>query len=237
MSLNFNAFFDALEDDEFEEKPVIFNPYIIGVWLGDGASAKALISSQDSKILHYLRNELKTENLNLSYVSKYDYNIVGDLHKKIPNENTFKMTLKHYDLFNNKHIPDDYKINSRKIRLQILAGLLDTDGYYDERMNVFEITQKNKRLSDDILFVSRSLGFGVSQTKINKHCYYKGEKREDFYYRINIYGNGLDEIPTICTRKRAYNRIRNKDPLVNSINIVPVRTGINLNQARKPRNL
>jgi len=213
---------------EFSSKPVLFNPYIIGAWLGDGTSSKSQISSQDSRILHYLRTELKKDNMNLSYIGKYDYGIVGDLQKKTlrePNENIFMMTLRHYNLFDNKHIPDDYKINDRTTRLQILAGLLDTDGYYDKKNNMFEITQKNKVLSDDILYISRSLGFGASQTKVNKYCMYKGEKREGVYYRINIYGNGLDEIPTLCERKRAYNHIRNKNPLVNGIMVSSIGKG------------
>jgi ATP-dependent Lon protease len=51
---------------------------------------------------------------------------------------------------------------------------------------------------------------------------YKEEKREGTYYRINIYGDGLDDIPTQCDRKRACSRIRNKNPLVNEIKVVPV---------------
>ena len=213
---------------DFEPKPVLFDPYIIGLWLGDGCSAKSQITTQESKILHYMRAELKKDNLNLSYISKYDYSIVGDLHKKTfnaPSENVFTLTLRHYDLVNNKHIPDDYKINDRQTRLKLLAGLLDTDGYYDKKNNMFEITQKNKVLADDILYVARSLGFGASQTRVNKYCMYKGEKREGTYYRINIYGNGLDEIPTLCDRKRAFNRIRNKNPLVYGIRISPVGRG------------
>jgi len=39
----------------------------------------------------------------------------------------------------------------------VLAGLLDTDGYLNG--NTFIITQKNKRLSDDIEYLAKSLGF------------------------------------------------------------------------------
>jgi ATP-dependent Lon protease len=210
---------------EFPSKSVMFNPYIIGLWLGDGTSSKAEITSQDSKILHYLQHELRKDNLCLRYGRNYEYSIViGDRcnrsGKKVSNK--FAATLRHYNLFNNKHIPNDYKINDRRVQLQILAGLLDTDGYYDKRNNLFEITQKNKRLSDDILYIARSLGFGTSQTKVNKSCMYKGEKREGSYYRVNIFGDGLDEIPTLCTRKRAFNHQRNKNQLVNDIDVLPV---------------
>lgn len=63
---------------EFESKPILFDPYIIGIWLGDGCSEKPKITNQDAAILNYMRNELKKDNLSLHHVSKYDYNIVSD---------------------------------------------------------------------------------------------------------------------------------------------------------------
>ena len=204
----------------------------MGVWLGDGTSATTSLTNKDTKILYHVRNELHKVNLSLVYhVCKsedYRYNItadsdnyIGGNSKKI-SKNTFALALKKYNLINNKHIPDDYKINCRDVQLQILAGLLDTDGYYDKTGNMFTIIQKNKILSDDILFIARSLGFGATQIKMIGSCLYKGEKKEGTYYRINIYGDGLDEIPTQCDRKRAYNRIRNKNPLVNEIIVIPI---------------
>jgi hypothetical protein len=49
---------------EFSRKDVDFDPYIIGLWLGDGSTDKPLITNQDSRILLYLRNELKKYDLN-----------------------------------------------------------------------------------------------------------------------------------------------------------------------------
>ena len=213
---------------EFPKKQVMFDPYIVGVWLGDGSSAKSEITNQDCKILHYLMTELKKYDMKLSYMYKYQYGMVHDLQQPGQyghGKNIFRNTLKHYNLWNNKHIPNDYKINDRETRLQLLAGLLDTDGYYDTRMNTFEITQKNKVLSDDILFLARSLGFYASQTQVNKHCMYKNEKRTGTYYRIFICGDGLCDIPTKCDRKRATDRIRNKSHLVHAIKVIPVGRG------------
>lgn len=217
---------------EFEAKPVLFDPYIIGVWLGDGTSSKPMITNKDASILSYVRNELKKDNLNLSYVSKYDYNIVYDGYNRpypgknrngeeYENKNIFTQTLKHYDLFNNKHIPDDYKLNSREVRLQILAGLIDTDGFYDINNNYYEITQKSKVLSNDIVFLARSLGFCATQNECEKYCIYNDEKQYGIYYRVNIYGENMPDIPTKCPRKQAQIRKRHKNALVHSIKIVP----------------
>ncbi len=218
---------------EFEEKSVLYDPYIIGVWLGDGCSSKSMISNQESVILSYLRTELKKDNLNLNHVKDYDYQISYDGYNRVhpgiskktglpyENKNVFMQVLQFYNLLNNKHIPDDYKINSRNIRLQMLAGLLDTDGWFDKKNRNYEITQKSKQLSDDIVYLCRSLGFCATQNECEKYCMYKGEKQYGTYYRVLIYGEGLEEIPTKCPRKQAEYKLRQKNALVAGIKVVP----------------
>jgi hypothetical protein len=188
---------------DFNKKEVKFDPYIIGVWLGDGTTLKNNITSQDSRILSYLRTELKKYNLNLQYTDKYDYSIVCDTKQNTRKSmNQFRNALKYYNLFGNKHIPYDYLTNDRQTRLKLLAGIIDTDGYFNNKMKNYEIIQKSKKLSDDIIFLVRSLGFAAHQHKINKSCLYKGENKIGEYYRLHIYGENLSEIPTLCVRKQ-----------------------------------
>jgi hypothetical protein len=199
---------------DFPTKDVLFDPYIIGFWLGDGESACSRITNQDAIILDYLHTELKRYDLNLNYISKYDYEISSN---KIDGKNIFLQSLQYYNLINNKHIPNDYKINDKNTRLKILAGLIDTDGYLYG--NSFEIIQKSKVLSDDILYIARSLGFGAYQKMCNKSCMHKGKKITGLYYRVYISGSGLDEIPVKCLRKKAHERNQIKDALVTGINV------------------
>jgi ATP-dependent Lon protease len=218
---------------EFEPKPILFDPYIIGVWLGDGHSEKSMITNKDSAILSYLRKELKKDHLDLRFHQDYDYSIVSDEYNRphpgvskktgfeYESKNVFWESIRHYDLVNNKHIPLDYKTNSRDVRLQLLAGLLDTDGWFDIENRYFEITQKNKKLSDDIVFVARSLGFCATQKECDKYCIYNGEKQYGLYYRVSIYGSDIDSIPTKCPRKQADKRPRHKNALVSEIKIIP----------------
>ena len=207
---------------DFPNKKVMFDPYIIGLWLGDGSSNESRISNQDAPILKYLNIELKNYNLNLNYISKYDYGISAIKRGK---KNIFLDVLKKYNLINNKHIPNDYKINDRKTQLQILAGLLDSDGYYSSISKCFEITQKSKQLSDDILYIVRSLGFAAYQKKCIKYCVYKNEKMYGTYFRITISGNNLEEIPTKCIRKQASKRNQIKNVLMTGITVNPIGPG------------
>ena len=78
---------------------------------------------------------------------------------------------------NDRRIPLLYKCNSRKNRLKLLAGLLDGNG-----AKSFEFTHKNEKLLDDVIYLSRSLGFA---------CYKKRGKT----YTISIDGNCVEEIP------------------------------------------
>lgn len=213
---------------EFPRKQTPFDPYIIGLWLGDGSSGGPGITTQDSTVLRYLSKVLPSYGCYLSYNgAQYDYRING-FRKQMKqkgirsNANPFLEELRRCDLINNKHIPDDYKINDRENRLKMLAGLIDSDGSLRNGKNAgYEIIQKNDKLSLDIVFVCRSLGFQCKIKQVQKGCYYKTEYKESTYNRIYIYGNGLEEVPTKCLRKRAIQRKQIKDPMVTGIEIVP----------------
>ena len=47
---------------EFKTKPILFDPYVLGVWLGDGTSSKPEITNQDANILCHVRNLIKKYN-------------------------------------------------------------------------------------------------------------------------------------------------------------------------------
>jgi hypothetical protein len=200
---------------EFEEKEIPIDPYILGLWLGDGSSDASEITNQDSTVLHYLANQLPEYNCYLQYKSgtEYRYRMNGK-----NNKNKVWDELRSLNLQNNKHIPDVYKINSRENRLQLLAGILDTDGSYST--GVFDLIQKNKKLSEDIEYLVRSLGFYTKIKECKKGCVWKGEYREGIYYRMCISGN-LDEIPTKIKRKQATLRKQVKDVLNTGIVVEP----------------
>jgi DNA polymerase III delta prime subunit len=212
---------------EFKNKPVLFDPYVLGVWLGDGTSSKPEITNQDASILYYLKHSIKKYNLNLNYYSGYTYRIAYDMYDNDSrnNKNMFLQALKDYNLLNNKHIPNEIKINDRNTRLQLLAGIIDTDGSYSTKDKCFDIIQKNKILSDDILFVARSLGYAAYQKKCNKSCLYNGNKITGEYYRICISGDNLCEIPTKCPRKKAIERQINTDAMTFGFDIKQIGVG------------
>lgn len=200
---------------DFQEKKLEIDPYILGLWLGDGHSHHInQITNQEAVILKYLTEKVKDYDCYLSHFRDYTYSI-NTLKKNNGGKshyNFFKKILIDYNLKNNKHIPYNYKCNSRENRLKLLAGIIDTDGHYSKKM--YEIVQKNNKLSEDIVYLCRSLGFHCTIKKSKKYCLYKGEKKEGIYNRIYISGNNLDDIPVLCPRKKCIEkRIINKPSL------------------------
>ena len=202
---------------EFEEKPLNFDPYIIGLWLGDGTSTCSQITNQDSSLLHYLKSTLPKFNCYLKFNNGYIYNINGDGSGKY-NSNHFLNELKIQNLIGNKHIPDIYKYNSRENRLKLLAGLLDSDGSLVDDKCTFDFSQKSEKLIDDTIYLARSLGFACYKSKQVKGCWYKNAYKQNYYYRICISGN-TSEIPTLCPRKRANQRRQIKNVLNTGIKV------------------
>ena len=187
----------------YRNKSLKIDPYLLGTWLGDGDSNRTRITTVDCEILSCWIDESKKRNLTLKKLKGSDisYHMTsgnkagGKLHK-----NNLLNDLNYYNLVKNKHIPFRYKVSSAKQRLQLLAGLLDTDGCLLN--SSYEITQKNKTLALDILRLAQSVGCHATINKTKKYCFYKGEKREGIYYRIGITRN-INQIPCRIPRKKA----------------------------------
>lgn len=190
------------------------DPYILGAWLGDGTSSKPEITSVDKEIIDYFTKYFLEKDLYPSKRDEISYNFINrkNMGSKI-NSNWFMYQLRNLQILNNKHIPYIYKCNTKENRLKLLAGLLDTDGYFDKKKNCYEITQKNKKLAKDITFLGRSLGMNCYMNQVEKYCIYKGVKRYGIYYRINI-SNNLHKIPCLLERKKAPEHLSRNNLLV-----------------------
>ncbi len=167
---------------DFPKQYVELNPYILGSWLGD--SSTAILPTCENK--H--DNKIKFFDL----IKKFNI-----FKRKSNNNNNFFDLLKRYNVLKNKNIPLIYKTNSETVRLSLLAGLIDSIGFMYN--NCYEITQTNKTLAEDILFLTRSLGFQSNMKKCDKSVF-GGEKH--FYYRIIFRGN-FDKIPLIINERKS----------------------------------
>lgn len=186
---------------EFQEKPITIEPYFLGIWLGDGASVYTTITTRDSEIIEYLKEYADRLGQKLSYPPNEkvhpDYRIAK---KENKDKSTLLNLLQTNNLINNKHIPHNYLTNSTQNRLELLAGLIDSDGHYLVDSNGYEITFKNKKLAEQLKFLTNSLGFRSSL--IPKKASIKERNYETEVYRVRFFGD-VDKIPVKVARKKA----------------------------------
>lgn len=153
------------------------DPYIVGCMLGDGdtMSATPKISVSDDFIYQYFKKNLPefefkhTSNgkeENCYYYTIVDRNRHGGYFPNVPvpeikqNRNRFRQALVHLGInvgSHDKFIPKEYLDAGNNQRLELLKGLMDTDGYVGKRGD-YEYTSVSKQLIDDITYLCRSLG-------------------------------------------------------------------------------
>lgn len=187
---------------DFPEKEVPMDSYFLGIWLGDGHSHTVGITTMDEEVRKEIYSQAVKWIMNVTRHSKANNrattyiitkgNVSGHSRKKNPLLNA----LRKLNLIRNKHIPHLYFKNSKAVRLQLLAGLVDTDGYFTH--NYYSITQKNKRMAEQICLLANSLGFRSvlrTTTKRIKRLGFKGT-----YYTISISG-AINTLPVRIPRK------------------------------------
>jgi hypothetical protein len=192
-----NRYFGYKTGIELKEKDVIIDPYFLGLWLGDGHSGQPRITTMDDEIVNYIKEQcllngwlFKTYEMEDNKAKTYSFS--SGRKKNV--DSRFWNMLSSYNLQNNKHIPKEYKINSQNVRLQLLAGLIDTDGYLNtiNKCYNYEYATKSEVLKDDVLWLARSCGFYASA--------YEKIINDKVYYRIYISGD-LHKIPCKIKRK------------------------------------
>ena len=179
---------------EFPKQELLIDPYVLGVWLGDGSSEGATIYGHidDRIIVDTIANKGYTVNKSKA---EHRWNLPGRL----------RMELNSLGLLKNKHIPEQYLTSCINDRLQLLAGLLDTDGCYDSVKNMYEFSQKKLHITLAVKRLCESLGFSVSMGK-------QVNNKFGNCYRLHIGGAGLEQIPCKLPRKQARERKQIKDP-------------------------
>jgi len=144
---------------KFSEKNLPMHPYALGMWLGDGSSACSRIcASYEDEIALRAVSACGYQN-----GARHIHNTTGVISQNYINGMTEE--LRYLNLINNKHIPDIYKFSSVEQRLELLAGLIDSDGSVEPKTSRVRITTSDPVLACDIKEIVRSFGWHV--------CHYK----------------------------------------------------------------
>lgn len=186
----------------FDSRNVDLDPYVLGAWLGDGDSSCGII-----------------------HIGNNDVEIIGNSTYKFKESKgtttrrfyspELNLLLKNNGLIKNKHIPDMYKYNSVEVRKNVIAGLIDTDGYVYHRNGRITISNTNKRIIDDAAFILRSLGQSVVVCEFKPRVSSSGIVGKKIVYQLCF--NPTMTFPTKVKRKKITKLSINKKRAIVSV--------------------
>lgn len=205
----------------FIEKELPIHPYLLGAIIGDGGCTQGTIrfTNEDSDIVDKVRSLLPDT---MKMVQKKNKPIEFGLINKIKNHERTKVK-KELDKLglsvksHFKFIPEIYKLSSLEQRLELIRGLMDTDGSAIKKQDesvALEYCTTSEKLANDFKELVQSVG-GLVAIKLRQTSY-TGSSKKFNSYRVKIF---IDDPETLfsCERKRLLCRKRTKSPLKRSI--------------------
>lgn len=185
----------------FRASPVPVDPYALGLLIGDGGMTtdSVIFTSADDQLVESLRAVLPTGHSLSKTSGKFGYGVrsgfIPGQSRGAGYEARARGSLKHALIrlglhgkgSHEKFIPRQYKYNSVDVRLGVLRGILDTDGFVDERGQP-HLEQTSPRLADDVREVVESLGGSVLQ-RVKKNAGYK--KNGSFVQCRDVYRQAI----------------------------------------------
>jgi|1_EtaG_2_1085319.scaffolds.fasta_scaffold00562_3 predicted phage terminase large subunit-like protein len=177
---------------EYPEADLLIPPYILGAWLGDGASGCGTMAAHPNDAPH-IRYRFESEGIPTTDLS----------HDKIFGTKSLMVKLREIGVLDSKHIPEIYLTASVEQRLALMQGLIDTDGSVGiDGKCVFYTSLPD--LADQFLELVHS--FGVCASITSRQTNYEGVPSKASY-RINFKLKDAASLPR--KRERTRNHITN----------------------------
>ncbi len=123
------------------------DPYLLGIWLGDGTASSGGITTADVEIVEAFQAKGYATK---AYSAPYGHGVAG-----------LVTQLRQLGVLNHKHVPASYLRASYDQRLALLQGLMDTDGHA-KASGAVEFTATNRELADGVAELVLSLGCKVT---------------------------------------------------------------------------
>lgn len=156
-----NYSIDYVAPIDFQGKKLLLHPYVMGALLGDGglSAGGVRFSTNDKEVIDNI-NKFLPSGYYLKHICNYDYRIKGHEGNNSKKGSIVSKALKEYGLWgkrsDEKYIPREYMYASKEQRINLLNGLLDTDGSTDGK--TIEYTTTSKKLCDNLVELVHSLG-------------------------------------------------------------------------------
>ena len=136
------------------------DPYVLGCWLGDGSKQCGAITNVTNNIWGEIEKRGYTIGKDISAEDRAECHTVLGLYPK----------LKALNLINNKHIPEIYQRASYEQRIDLLRGLMDTDGYYNPTRKRFVMETSQDWQCYEFIQLLSSLGIKATKFDITTKC-------------------------------------------------------------------
>ena len=147
------------------------SPYVLGYWLGDGNSHSARITTADEEVLDLFYNEgyecvevkdsSKCGNATMYDVYKKGTSITFDENGNFTSNNSLHSELRGLNLLARyggyKHIPKEFMNAPYETKMELIRGLMDSDGYAHSGSFV-QFSQSEGHLKDDFIKLIKSMG-------------------------------------------------------------------------------
>lgn len=193
----------------YTEQVVPVDPYLLGVWLGDGTVDSTKLTNIEPEIIAYWYAWAASNGCKVSH-NKNDiqYNIVDPSHHL---KNKLKDALRQLGILRTKAIPRIYIENSVDIRMKLIAGLIDTDGSLQKHKKMasglsYDFVQcaAHETIFDGFREIVHSLGWKMDKTVCIKSCSGKdGVKKQFPAFRGLVVGDErLQNLPILTPRKK-----------------------------------
>jgi len=156
------------------------NPYFLGAMLGDGGMTKHGIgfTTADIEMFENMKQVLpENYQMTKNRTDKYGYGFSFIKRKKY---STLRLALTDLNLYGSKSgtkfIPLIYKNASTDQKIELIQGLVDTDGYVAKNNGALTITTVSKQMATDIQEIIQSIG-GIAKISVKTNCGYKKDNR------------------------------------------------------------
>lgn len=207
-----------IEPIKGEKKDLPIDPYTYGVWLGDGSTNQPKITqnNEDTIIFNYIPYEITNVFKGASdNVKTYSLKgLVEDLHK---------IGLCYQKHTEEKYIHDSYLTSSIEQRLELLAGIIDTDGYLDKVKQRYIITTCGEKLKDSIISLISTFNWRTSVTIVKPKISTSGIKGKKNTYYIGF--SPTMEIPCKLERKKIKKLHKQRRIGITNIKLIPLTEG------------
>ena len=155
------------------EEDFKISPKLLGMWLGDGDSSNAAFTMHIDD-LHILVETIEDNGFEYSVDKSNNRNHVLKVYVK-----GMRKYLRDLNLINNKHIPNKYLTASVYNRLELLKGLMDTDGYGGGERSQVEFCTVIPELASGVTALVR--GLGEKPVGTWSASYLNGVRKKDKY--------------------------------------------------------